>query len=258
MTTESQVLQELRSLNPIIDEQTVPLPETSSTAFLATLRRQPMTAPSDRRSERATGSPRGRRSLALAAALVAIVAAVGVTAWLADDESSGVAATPLGVAEEFIELRSRGDLTAALELMTDELAEQERDFFEGLEVWNIRGKLVAACRELSVVQVGCTLSEEDDFHAAGGVTPFSTNLRLTVNDAGLISSAAIGVTQWGTTLQPFNNRFIGWLQEAHPEEAAKMTGVPMSEAFNADDARIALQFVDEFVAQSDRYPIVKD
>ncbi|MBT8216327.1 MAG: hypothetical protein KJO17_05715, partial [Acidimicrobiia bacterium] len=34
MTTERRVLQHLRALNPITDERTIDLPETSSTAFL--------------------------------------------------------------------------------------------------------------------------------------------------------------------------------------------------------------------------------
>lgn len=91
--------------------------------------------------------------------------------------------------------------------------------------------------------------------ATGGLTLFSITLRLTVNEQGRISSAAIGVSEWGTTLQPFNSRFIAWLLETHPAEGAKLTGAPMSSDFNVSDARVALQYVDEFVAHSEQYPV---
>ena len=48
---------------------------------------------------------------------------------------------------------------------------------------------------------------------------------------------------------------MDWFRLAHPEVAAQMSGAPMSDTFNPEDARLALEYVDEFVAQSDDYPI---
>jgi hypothetical protein len=45
------------------------------------------------------------------------------------------------------------------------------------------------------------------------------------------------------------------LTQDHLDEVNAMAGRPMTDVFNAEDARIALRYVDEFVAQDDRYPV---
>ena len=93
MTTERQVLQKLRALNPITDERTIDLPETSSTAFLEALktRRKPMSVTTERPVEKVRKERTRRRNIALAFGVAVIVAAVGASLWLVGDEGSDVA-----------------------------------------------------------------------------------------------------------------------------------------------------------------------
>jgi hypothetical protein len=48
------------------------------------------------------------------------------------------------------------------------------------------------------------------------------------------------------------------LTQNHLDEVNAMAGRPMTDVFNAEDARIALRYVDEFVAQDDRYPVTNE
>ena len=166
----------------------------------------------------------------------------------------GVGGSPQAVVEEFIELRTSGQVVASPDLATAEVVEGRQDFSGGLEVWNLSGELTEPCEETSS-GFRCVLSEQNDFHAAGGLGPWTVPLILTVNEAGLISATEISVVEWESTINPFNTRFMDWFGLAHPEVAAQMSGAPMSNTFNPEDARLALEYVDEFVAQSDDYPI---
>ena len=255
MTTERRVLQHLRALNPITDERTIDLPDTSPTAFLEALetRRGIMSVTTERPVEEVSKDRARRRNIALALGAAVIVAAVGVSALLVIDEGSDVVG-PRGVVEEVIDLQSRGKGLAALELATDEVADGARNFAEGLEAWNLRGELTEPCEELSPNVFECVLIESNDFHAAGGLNPWEYHGTFTVNEADQISDLQHRIVEWGT-IRPFNLRFRSWLREAHPEEATRMGGTPMEPEFNAEIAEIALEYVDEFVAQSDDYSI---
>jgi len=254
VTTERQVLQQLRALNPITDERTIDLPETSSTAFLEALetRRKIMSVTTEQPVEKSPKERTRRRNIALALGAAVIVAAIGVSALLVTDDGSDVA-SPRAVVEEFIDLQSSGQIVASLELATDEMADRERDSYEGFEVWNSRSEQTEPCQEISQSRFRCVTLDYDDFHGAGGLNPFENHTTFTVNEAGVISDVTTSLVDF-PAISGFNLRFMSWLTEAHPEQAAQMS-LPPSDNFNAEAARIALQYVDEFVAQSDDYPI---
>ncbi|MBT8202857.1 MAG: hypothetical protein KJO87_06090 [Acidimicrobiia bacterium] len=257
MTTERRVLQHLRALNPITDERTIDLPETSSTAFLEAIetRRRIMSVRIERPVEKPPKKRTRRRNSALALGAAVIVAAVGVSAWLIGDEPSDVG-TPLSVAEKFIEAGLTGGGSEGLHLLTPQFLEEQQDFQNAFAAWNDRYERVGPCEENPLTQmIRCVVLHHTDFHAAGGLSPFEQTMDFVVNDAGQIGDIRFSVEGWFTKIAPFNSSFMAWLDEAHPEEAAKMSDTPMGPAFNSEDARIALQYVDEFVAQSDIYPI---
>ncbi len=189
--------------------------------------------------------------LGAGAAIAVVVLAVFAIATLIDSDEPVVG--PRAVVEEFIDLRSSGQAALSLDLATAEVVEDSQ-FAGGLEVWNLRGELTEPCEE-TASGFRCVLSEQNDFHAAAGLGPWTATLRLTVNEAGLISATGVSVAEWESTIRPFNARFMAWFGLAHPEVAAQMSGAPMSNTFNPEDARLALEHVDEFVAQSDDYPI---
>ena len=66
MTTERTVIQHLRALNPVLDEQALDLPDTSHTAFLDSLGRKPMSTETRPRVQAPRPQKEGRRNLVLA------------------------------------------------------------------------------------------------------------------------------------------------------------------------------------------------
>jgi len=169
------------------------------------------------------------------------------------EEPDTTVGSPQAVVEEFIELRTSGQVVPSPDLATADVAGSQ-DFAGGLEVWKLSGELTEPCKQTASL-FRCVLSEQNDFHAAGGLGPWTAPLILTVNEAGLISSIEASIVEWESTINPFNTRFMDWFGLAHPEVAAQMSGAPMSNTFNPEDAGLALEYVDEFVAQSDDYPI---
>ncbi len=97
--------------------------------------------------------------------------------------------------------------------------------------------------------------ERNDFqHEPGGLSPNQVVISLAVNEAGQLSTVSFNIGNF-TNINSFNTRFFSWLEEAHPEEAALMGGPPGRAVLSAETAAIALRYVDDFVAQSDVYPI---
>lgn len=181
-------------------------------------------------------------------AAASILAATLVVSACGSSEVAG----PSGVVGDFIELTTSGEHVAALDLATPETAASQRDFSEALEVWNLRSELTEPC-EATESAVWCVFSDVTDFHKAGGVSPYTVTVGFVVNDAGLISGMDFSISEWESVIQPFNFDFWIWIRNAHPE--AELEFAPMGSTFNAERARIALEYVDEFVAQSDVYPI---
>lgn len=253
----------LRIANPIPDPEVLLVDEADARAFLRNVqeRRDGMatepisgvrTIDRERASDRRgwTLGPR-RRRWAMAVAAFVLLAGVAVGALLMTDDPSNVAASPLEVAEEYAELRSRGELIAAAALKLD-ASQPELDHAAGLEVWNVRGERTGPCREQRVANVfRCEWAQYDDFHAAAGISPYTVVAFVTVNEAGEISELEVGINEIWTHLHPFQAAFMEWIRVAHPEEALQMSGIEQ----DPTDTEIALRFVDEFVAQSDRYPI---
>ncbi len=111
--------------------------------------------------------------------------------------------------------------------------------------------------------VECLLSNTDDFWGAGGI--FDTRaFEFSVNTDGLITSQ-VGLTP-GTRgfssarRNAFNRAFSQWLSDTYPDVFAE-TGLLVSSngpGFDAQDSThmlVAVEYAEEFVAQSDVYPL---
>lgn len=159
------------------------------------------------------------------------------------------------VVEEFVDRRNDGRIVASLELATKDVADRFRDRIEGLAAWNFRSDVAEPCEERFPGTFSCLMSEYTDFHTVAGLSPWLDRMTVTVNDDGVISDLSFIIISFGVNIAPFNDEFSEWLAQAHPEEAAKMNGVVMTRVFTAADALIATRFVEEFVAQSDSYPL---
>lgn len=107
--------------------------------------------------------------------------------------------------------------------------------------------------------VACTITETNDFHGGGGISLTREEV-FVVDEQGLITGATARVL---TFTQPgyytFNQAFFDWLRTAHPAVHAEIrptitTHLPAE----PEHMQAALEFLDEFLAQSERYPIIAE
>ena len=258
MKTERQVIEHLRSLNPVNDDAALDLPDTSYTAFLDSLetRRKPMSVETrpQTQTQVPTPKPSRRRTLALAigaAAAVALAIVVGVAIAGSDSGSDVAAAPPLEVAEQMIEAHIAGGPVAMLQFLEPAYAELEGP---DQEVWQIFNEHIVGgeyrCEQTRANRVLCrTPTTTNEFHGAAGIEPEVTWM-ITFNE----ESEVIDLQEFAieaNKIAEFNEAFASWLLATYPglaEPGYAPTADPAS-------AEIALQYVDEFVAQSDVYPL---
>jgi len=127
-----------------------------------------------------------------------------------------------------------------------------------------RADIVDECRRGAATptgeaQVECTVTERDDFHAAGGITLTRDELFVVGEDGkiGELGAHVIAFTPPGYFT--YNQAFFDWLRKAHPEVHAEIgpeiiTHLPSE----PEHMRTALWYVAEFLAQSDRYPVTEE
>ena len=106
--------------------------------------------------------------------------------------------------------------------------------------------------------VECVISNTDDFWGAGGI--FDTkNQRFTVNPDGLITTKSNSFSS--DRRDSFNRAFHQWLSDTHPDVYAEMdpgyitSAGPGFDTQNPGHMLVAVDYVEEFVAQSDTYPL---
>lgn len=261
MTAEHRVLQHLRELNPVVDETALVLPATSPTAFLEALkrsaapdaRRKLMSVETTTRDTARTPTPGRRRNLVLAlgtAAVVAIAIVVGIAIAGSDSGDEVAAAPPIQVAEQIMEAHIAGGPVTMLEFLEPAYADLERPEQEVFQIFNERiigGQY--SCEQTRANRVLCRTPTTNDYHGSGGFEPEVTWM-ITFNE----KSEVIDLHQLALQAQKlteFNEAFSAWLVDTYPDLAS----AGFSPTADPDAARIAIQYVDEFVAQSDDYPI---
>jgi ketosteroid isomerase-like protein len=205
---------------------------------------------------------------ALAGAAAMIVAIVVAVAVFGGPSGGSDTATPVAGAEEVAvvvsayETLNAGDIDAWVGHFTDdavifgESSSVARSLYGVQAAANYRAELVEACRGIAPGQVECTITESDDFHSAGGITLTRSEV-FVINEDGQISEATaqvISFTQPGYFV--FNQAFFDWLRTAHPEIHAEI-GPDLTTHLPAtpEHMRTALDYLDEFLAQSDTYPL---
>lgn len=135
-------------------------------------------------------------------------------------------------------------------------AEIERRVDEILAAANRRLAIVEPCTVPAPDVVVCTITETTDFFGAGGLSITKTET-FAFDDDGRISersSAVRAMTQPGYYV--YTQAFNEWMAEAHPDVYAEIrpeiiTHLPQT----PEDMRRALEYIDEFIAQSGRYPV---
>lgn len=132
--------------------------------------------------------------------------------------------------------------------------EWERSLMAANEVWTVTGQ----CTQVGTVNVSCPFSKKNEFHGPAGIDITVPGLIFTFDEDLQISR--VWTSYWEVAQDPdvFNAAFDAWLAEAHPDVYASFgpraqgssDGLP-----NPDDMPTALEYVAEFIQQSDEYPI---
>lgn len=158
---------------------------------------------------------------------------------------------------------NRGDLEAYLARLDEGLLQFERDSSATAVFINAgtRREVVEPCRLVESFPEGggvveCTVVRRNDFHRAGGIV-YQGPERVAVDSAGRIGDWPEFSESDATWL--FNREFWRWLRDAHPQVHAAIrpedpAGFPGLFG-DTGDTLTALEYVDEFVAQSVRYPL---
>jgi hypothetical protein len=129
--------------------------------------------------------------------------------------------------------------------------------YEILAAARYQAEVIEPCRLSAASVVECTVIATDAFSGAGGISS-TRRERFVMNEDGRIGLAEATVVD---IVQPgpytFAQEFWDWLREAHPRVFDQIrptirTHLPET----PEHMETALEFVDEFLAQSEVYPIV--
>lgn len=127
----------------------------------------------------------------------------------------------------------------------------QRSYMAANETWTI----TAPCQSRGS-GVSCPMTLVHDFFAPAGLF-FRTTVDFEFNGDGEISYLGTGSWEIAGDWGEYTEAFDTWLLEAHPEVHARMG--PRVEGENglpsADDMPEALEYVNEFIGQSDIYPL---
>ena len=215
---------------------------------------------------------RNRMAYGLTSLLVVVVAGLGIW-WFGFRSVAG----PVDSVEDSIAALNDADVSAALEAYASDVTPADlslltlptqtvREFFEYSATTNERTTVVEACEEYVADVVQCTLRHEDDLMRAAGLAPVLTHT-YRMNDEGLITQE--NVTGDGTwEYLDFYTAYARWLVDAHPDAYVEVFGqgertadepgtqrVALAPLLTAETAPILLEHIDEFVAESDLYPV---
>jgi len=292
----NQLLGNLRDANPIPHPDRLLIDEADARAFLATVQErrhgmanktqpemQPTEAPprprESRRDSEAVISvvrgPRRRFVYVLAAAIVALI--VGSVAWIAflNDGGSDVAGIPLigadgdavaqeafaGVESAFAAFNS-GDMDTwvlwrdeseatgadyAYELAAEARIDIEQCTYRGLAEWDFDGPLTGHGFDCAVTQTDLILE------AAGIELEMTYNWVIGADP----ESSLGGSNEDFMFVDELMGEYRNWLATSHPDVEASIQYSSGEDYPTARSVPTALEYIDEFVAQSDVYPLTE-
>ena len=272
--TEERLMAMYANANPVELEDLLNMVELDDAEYLATLEQRSSEVTQLDTKAKDNKEKKKKNGMAfLVAAGVVIVAGIG---FLVVNQGDETAAPELSVVIANYEAWNSGDYESYLATFTVEAAQGDwgpaGNYVSGEPAHNLpqvlmnansRIELVEPCRVIETSPTGestvqCLTIERNDWHGPAGIT-YSATQTFVVNAENKISS----VDQHGSCCRDefaYNAGFWLWLQVAHPDvyeeikpdgNSDNLPGWPRDEA----DMLIAVQYVDEFVAQSDDYPI---
>lgn len=272
---DERVFQLLMETNPVPDPDALDSP-----LALAPLERRSPTMATDTQS---TTQPIGTqpvrekywrsRLLIGAAAVLALIVGIGIWVGTGGDEEAAVS-PEVDIVLSAMDARNRGDIEAYKASLTgSELAfEESVRLAEALSYANSTTEL-ADCAVVGNAPTGesivqCEATTTDDFYGAGGISVSETiTFQVTADGKISASESELDNIPWERTeLAEFNLAFWSWLMKDHltvfeeisyPNDLLAIPGLTFdfSDPHDPAEMGIAVQYVDEFVAQSDVYPL---
>lgn len=234
-----------------------------------------------------------RRNLILATAAIAIAVIVGLVVFLPEDDpqvgdqqpvptttptpvtepevpttlsvEEATLAANTATLEAMIAARNSGDFEEWVSYLADEAevfaspdpaswTDWQRAVMAANEQWTIDGE----CRSTTPsTRFVCPMTLRNDFHGPAGLYFTVPAMVIMFDDSGKIDT--IVTDNWDIAGEPeeYNSAFEVWIANAYPDAYATFGpsvegegGLP-----NAEAMPTALEYVDEFIAQSDIYPL---
>jgi len=257
--TVDQAFQRLRDANPVTDPAALRKETIDSAVFLASTRQRSM----DMQTQTARLEPapvrRRRVAAALAAAFFLLVVGIGVgliASMRGGDEVSSTLERRVAIIAAQAGAYSDGELDAWLAYYTPDadlyngvFSLEQPDLRLRAPYWfalNDQWVITGVCTDVSAGDVACPMRQKDDYHGLAGIT-LEAVYTFTFNEDDKITAFRLDGS-YPAALAPygaFDMRFLRWLDETHPEA-------------ELDDSTTAILYVEEFIAQSDHYPIQQD
>jgi len=274
---DEKVFQLLMETNPVPDPDGLDSP----IALAQPVGRNPNMATSERISTEPTSTRparnpnrRSRILIGTAAAVVALIVGIGTLAIVGGDGDTAVE-PEVAVVLSATDALNRGDIGAYKASLTgDELAFQQGvDAAEALSYANATTELgdciVTGIAETGESIVECDSTRNDDFYGAGGIVETGPMTFLVTEDDKIsaVSSPTSDIPWADTEFAAFNLAYWNWLADAHPAVFADIAFVTPDldsipgltvnplQPHEPTEMLTALEYVAEFVAQSDVYPI---
>lgn len=268
MISEERVWTILAQANPIPELDVLDEDAESIATYLAELEERS----SEMTKVDVTRKPESRRTAMTWLAAASVVVLIGVVFVLTKQNSEEVppATTSPEVAAVLtaIDTFNSGDgeaFRALFEPSSEEVSEPWS--WEGNQ-YHTHDVMMAANEQLSVIGeceasssvpivVDCLISESNDWHGKAGIT-HDVETEFQLNDELLISSWTF---DYGCCADEFafNSAFASWMSEAHAEVFFDIRAMERSSfpGYQRDPAHMAaaVEYVDEFLAQSEDYPV---
>jgi hypothetical protein len=137
-------------------------------------------------------------------------------------------------------------------LFAERILMNSKQQYEIVEACHVTGEDISG-----KTSVECVIKDSNEYWAVGGISDTRRQVYL-VNADGLITNT----NHFGSSSRnAFNHAFHQWLSDTYPEVYNEMgyatisSNGPGFDTRNPDHMLIAVEYVEEFVAQSDTYPL---
>ena len=274
MTREDHVLAMFAAANPVPDADQLVLSRSNVVRIGTAEQMEHTMADRQQRTPTPTTATRKQRPWLIGAAGAVIVLFVGAGLRAAAATNDNDAATPPPDATAQVEPEVAAVLSAINAYNAGDREAWAAAQANG-EVGDVTALMMNANNQLDMVGpcritattlagdvvVACEISARDDLYGTGGIVDTATS-EYTLNDE-------LKITEWTDQLyedetgeccpqlSEFNVWFYEWLRSAHPDVHAEIGNGASIPGLGKDPAHmlIALDYVNEFVAQSDDYPL---